>query len=58
MNVEKNKLAMINTLTMQSEQIFNLSGDMSCCVVTQNDKYLLVCTSNNDNENEKPIKRG
>ena len=31
---------------------------MRCCVVTKDDEYLLICTSNNDNENGNDIKRG
>jgi hypothetical protein len=31
---------------------------MKCCEVTKDDEYLLVCTSEDDTENGKAIKRG
>jgi len=30
---------------MKEIHSFNLDGDMRCCIVTNDDQYLIVCTS-------------
>lgn len=60
MNKSNNELAMIETSSMKEIHVFNnLKGDIRCFIVTNDDKYLLVCSEEEDHtENKKPIKRG
>jgi hypothetical protein len=45
MNKQKGKLAMVEPSSMKQINEFDLDGDMQCCIVTNDDQYIIVCTS-------------